>query len=93
MHMDDRKVLAKLATLIKTIDIYQQGVGTKLGIEKCAILILNSGKEERVERIELLNQENIRPLAEKKKYKYLGILEANTIKQVQMNEKLRKKKE
>ena len=39
----------------------------------------------------LPNQDNIRTLKEKKNYNYLGILEADTIKQVEMKEKLKNK--
>ena len=38
------------------------------------------------EERELLNQEKIRTLEEKETYKYLGILEAGTIKQVKNKE-------
>ena len=38
------------------------------------------------EERELLNQEKIRTLGEKETYKYLGILEAGTIKQVKNKE-------
>ena len=41
-------------------------------------------------QIELPNQERIRMLGEKETYKYLRILEANTIKQVEMKEKIKK---
>ena len=37
--------------------------------------------------MELPNQDKIRTLGEKITYKYLGILEANTIKQVETREK------
>ena len=40
--------------------------------------------------MELPNQDNIRTLGEKEIYKYLGILEADTIKQVEMNDKIKK---
>ena len=40
--------------------------------------------------MELPNQEKIRTLGGKETYKYLGILEADTIKQVKMKEKLNK---
>ena len=39
------------------------------------------------EGIELLNQEKIRTI-EEKKYEYLGILEADTIKHPEMKEKI-----
>ena len=37
--------------------------------------------------MELLNQENIRKVGEKKTYKHLNILEVDVIKQVDMKEK------
>ena len=40
--------------------------------------------------MELPNQVKIKALAENKTYKYLGILEADTIKQVEMKEKIQK---
>ena len=36
------------------------------------------------------NEDNIRTLAENETYKYLGILEADTIKQVEMKNKIQK---
>ena len=41
-----------------------------------------------IKGIELPNQEKIRMLREKETYKYLGILEVDTIKQVEMKEKI-----
>ena len=40
--------------------------------------------------MELPNHNKIRTLREKETYKYLGILEADTIKQVGMKEKIKK---
>ena len=37
-----------------------------------------------------INQDKIRTLAENETYKYLGILEADTIKQVEIKDKIRK---
>ena len=42
------------------------------------------------EGMELPSQEKIRTLGEKVTYKYLGILETDTIKQVKINEKFKK---
>ena len=49
------------------------------------------GKRKKKEEIELPNQERITPLGEKENYKYLGILESKTIKQVEMKEKDKKR--
>ena len=54
------------------------------------MLIMKSEESESAEGIELQNQKCIRMLGEKVNYKYLGILEADTIKQAEMREKIRK---
>ena len=48
---------------------------------------MKSGKQQITDGMEVPNQENIRTLREKETYKYLGILKADTIKQVKMKEK------
>ena len=44
------------------------------------MLVINSGKRHRTDRMELSNQGKIRTLAKNETYKYLGILEAPTNK-------------
>ena len=61
----------------------------EFGIEKCAILIMKSGKRHLTDEMELPNQNKIRTLGEEETYKYLGSLEADTIKQ-RRKKKLRK---
>ena len=53
---------------------------------------MKNGKRQIAEDIKLLNQKRIRTLGEKKNFKYLGmqVLEADTIKQAEMTEKIRK---
>ena len=85
--MDDIKLFTKnekeLETLIHTIRIYSQDIGMEFSIEKCALLVMKSGKRHITDGIELPNQDKIRTLAENETYKYLEILEANTIKQIE----------
>ena len=94
MYMDDVKLFAKnekeQETLIHTIRIYSQGIGMEFGIEKCALLVMKSGKRHKTDGIELPDQVKMRTLAENETYKYLGILEADTIKQVEMKNKIQK---
>ena len=59
-------------------------------IEKCATLVMKSGKQHLTGGIELPNQDKKRILGEKETYKYLGIYEADTIKQVETKEKIKK---
>ena len=58
---------------------------------KTVMLIMKSGKKQITEGIELPNQERIKTPKEKENFKYLGILEADTIKQAKMKEKITKK--
>ena len=94
MYIDDIKLFAKsekeLETLIYAVRIYSQDIGMELGIEKCAMLVMKSGKRHMTDGIKLPNQDKIRTLGENETYKYLGIMEADTIKQVQMKDKIRK---
>ena len=62
----------------------------EFGIEKCAMLVMKSGKGHMTDGMELSNHDRIRTLEENETYKYLGILEADTIKQVQMKGMIRK---
>ena len=77
MCMDDIKLFIKnekeLVTLMQTIRIYSHDIRMEFDIEKCAILILKSGKREITEGIELPNQEKIRTLGVKEKDKYSQI--------------------
>ena len=52
----------------------------EFSIEKCALLIMRSGKRK-------MTEEKLRTLSEKEIYKYLGILETDTIKPAEMKEK------
>ena len=85
--MEDIRLFAKkekeLETLIQAVRIYRENIGKEFRIEKCAMLIMKSGKRQMTEGIEQPNQEKIRILREMEIYKYLGILEADTIKQAE----------
>ena len=94
MYMDDIKLFAKnekeLETLIHTVRIYSQDIGMEFGIEKCAMLVMKSGKRHMTDGMELPNHDKIWMLGEEETYKYLGILEADSIKQVEIKDKIRK---
>ena len=89
--MDDIKLFVKdekeLENIIQTVRIYSKDIGMEFGREKCAILIMKSGKRQIMEEIELTNQEKIRTFGEKETYKYLVILKVDTIKQAEIKEK------
>ena len=81
MYMDDIKLFEKnekkkkKETLIHAVRIYSQDVGMQFGIEKCAMLIMKSGKRHLTDGMELPNQDKIGTLAEKRNLQILGYLE------------------
>ena len=94
MYMDDIKLFAKnekeLETFIHAVRIYGQDIGMEFDREKCAMLVKKSGKRHMTDRMEQPNLDKVRTLEENETYKNLGILEADTIKQVQMKDTIRK---
>ena len=62
----------------------------EFGTEKCEMLVMKSGKRHLPGGMELPNQDKIRTLAENETYKYFGILKADTMKQVEMKDKIQK---
>ena len=54
------------------------------------MLVMKGSKRHLTDGKELSNQDKIRTLAENETYNYLGILEADTIKQVEMKDKIPK---
>ena len=59
MYLDDIKLFAKnekeLETLIHTVRIYSQNIGMEFSIEKCAMLVIKSGKRHLTDGMELPN--------------------------------------
>ena len=62
----------------------------EFGIEKYAMLVMKSGKRHLTDGMELPNQDKITTLGKKETYKYLGIQEADTIKQLEMKDTILK---
>ena len=85
--MDDIKLFTKnekeLETLIHAVRIYGQEIGIEFTMGKCDMLVMKRGKRHLTDRLEQPNQDKIRTLGEKETYKYLGILESDSIKQVE----------
>ena len=63
--------------------IYCENIGMEYGIEKYVMLIMRSRKRIMTEVIELPSPRKVRTLVEKATYKYMGILEAVIIKEVE----------
>ena len=75
----DEKYTPDMETQIHAFRIYRQDIGMEFGIEKCAMLVMKSGKRHLTDGIEIPNKDKIRTLGEKETYKYLGNLEADTV--------------
>ena len=77
MYMGDIKLFVKnekeLETLIHAVRIYSQDIGMEYGIEKCAVLVMKSGKRLLTDGMELPSQDKIRRFGEKETYKYLSV--------------------
>ena len=73
------------------IQYVESGYRIEFRIEKCDVLMMRSEKSKPAEEIELPNQECMRTLGEKENYWFSEILEADTIKQAEMKEKIKKK--
>ena len=81
LFMDDLKLHSRnekeLDSLVQTERIFSKDIGMELGIEKCAMLVIEKGKIVKSADIELPDGKVIKSLQEGESYKYLGILEAD----------------
>ena len=89
--MDDLKLYGKsapeLESLLNTVRIFSNNISMEFGLEKCATLTIQRGSMLQAEGINLPNNNNIRGLNLEESYKYLGILQADDIKHVQVKKK------
>ena len=79
--MDDLKLYSRsekgLDSLVQTVCVFSEDIGMELGIENCAMLVMEKGKIVKSVGIELPDGKIIKSLQEGESYKYLGILEAD----------------
>ena len=92
LFMDDLKMFAKttneIDSLVQTVQQCSEDIRMEFGISKCAAVCLKRGKQTRMEGIKLPNGEEIGdPDAEG--YKYLGVLELDTMLCKEMKEKVK----
>ena len=92
--MVDLKLYAKdkkqLDSLFITVQIFSLDIGMELGIDKCGILVMKRGRYKKSEEIKLPNDQEMKEINVDNRYKYLGILEADGIRDKEMKEKIRK---
>ena len=60
----------------------------EFGIDKCGILVMKRDRYKKSEGIKLPNDQEIKEIDVDNGYKYLGILEADGIKDEEMQEKI-----
>ena len=95
LFMDDLKVYGKnqnqVDTLVQTIRVVTTDMQMEFGINKCAMLIMKRGRLTHSEGITLPDNLQIRGMKENNDgYKYLGVLEVEGIKHLEMKELVRK---
>ena len=93
LYMDDLKLYGKNKAEIdsSTSTVYQfsKDIGMEFGISKCSTMVLKHGKIVDSADMVLPNGQQIKGLKTEESYKYLGILEADNIKQDLMKDKFR----
>ena len=75
---------------MNTVRIFGNDISMEFGISKCAILIMKKGKYKNSDGIKLPDQQQIQEVDVTKGYKYLGVLEADGIKDKLMKEAITK---
>ena len=92
LYMDDLKLYCKnekeIDSLIQTVRVFSKNIQLEFGIEKCAVLVMKSEKMIKSDGIKLPDEQVMRSLREGEEYKYLGILEADQVKQKEIKEKV-----
>ena len=63
---------------MSTVEVFSQDIVMEFGIKKCGVIFMNKGKVKSTGGIELPSGEKIREI-EEDEYKYLGILECDSI--------------
>ena len=92
LFMDNLKLYPKsereLDSLIQTVRIFSDYVGMVFGLNKCAVLVLKRGKMVQTEGIELPDGMRMREV-KLDGYKYLGVLQLDSIMYSEMKENMR----
>ena len=94
LFMNDLTLYAKkekqLDSLVNTVQIFSSDIGMEFGIDNCGILVMKRGRYKKSEGIKLPNEEEIKQINVDNGCKYLGILEADGIKDKEMKGTIRK---
>ena len=92
LFVEDLNLYAKsereLEPLIQTVSIFSDNVGMVFGMDRCALLVLTRGKMFRTDGIELPDGKRMREV-NLDGYKYLGVLQLDSIMHREMKEKMK----
>ena len=86
LFMDD---LMMANTLMRTVYVFSTDIGMEFGINKCGILTMKGGKIVKSEGIKLPDGEVMKQVGQEG-YIYLGTIELDKIKEIEMKEKITK---
>ena len=91
--MDDLKLFAinedQIDNLVNTVRIFSEDIKMKFGLPKCGVLIMERGKVVKSEGISMPDGKMMKNIVEGE-YKYLGILEADSVKHEEMKDQIKK---
>ena len=94
LFMDNLKLYAKnereLDSLIQIVRLFPDDTGMLFGLDKCTVLVWKRRKTVRTEKIELTDEKRMRE-ANLDGYKYLGVLQLDSIMNRQIKEKVKSK--
>ena len=79
-------MMQELDSLVQTLRIFSSSIGIQFGISKCAMIETKRGKVVQNEGIELPNGETIKSLEDKKRCKYLGVLQFDSVESKEMKD-------
>ena len=84
LFMDDLKLYASneksSESLIHTVHVFSNDIGMELGVEKCPVLTMKTGKMANSDGIALPKKTTMKGLKEGDSYKSLGVIQAGGIK-------------
>jgi Reverse transcriptase (RNA-dependent DNA polymerase) len=91
LYMDDLKLFAsslrEITELTNTVSNFSKDIGMEFGLQKCAVMEVKKGQIIDSSGMDLTDGKKIPGLEAEGSYKYLGMLEADSIKQEQMKKK------
>jgi len=93
LYMDDLKLYGKsedeIKALTSAVRMFSTDIGMEFGLSKCAAMVMERGKMRDCTGLDLGDGQKIEGLTTEEHYKYLGMSEADTIRQNVMKTKIK----